>query len=302
MRGSVIAVGNMKGGVGKTASVVALSQAIAADDRANDVLVIDVDAQASASFVIAGDALHTSLIESGKTVDTYLNNFFIAKSKRPLAEFVQSGVSTVSHSGNQLRISLIPSSPNLRGVERGLIHVLTRTGRNMEQIEVAMCVLIGEQLESLRQRYTHILIDCAPGISLLTEASMRVADLVVVPTIPDYLSVLGLNAFRANVWTQMVEVGGKLPSPPRLPRVLISRFKSNVNMQNRMVASLRELAAGKAAEFRVLQAMIPEAQAVPAALERTATDYPLFLSLWGPVAPVLQSAVEEIREALASPR
>jgi chromosome partitioning protein len=70
--GKVIAVANMKGGVGKTATVVALAEALAAEGESVSVLVIDADAQANASICIAGDDILFELISNGKTIDAFL--------------------------------------------------------------------------------------------------------------------------------------------------------------------------------------------------------------------------------------
>ena len=66
----VIAVVNMKGGVGKTSTVVSLADALGTATE-TAVLVVDVDTQASASYCLVGDRIR-EIIGEGRTIDTFL--------------------------------------------------------------------------------------------------------------------------------------------------------------------------------------------------------------------------------------
>jgi chromosome partitioning protein len=61
--------------------------------------------------------------------------------------------------------------------------------------------MMKSELKKTKKSYDYILIDCAPGISALTEVSIRLAELVIVPTIPDQLCAYGLQAFCNSMWT-----------------------------------------------------------------------------------------------------
>lgn len=297
MSGNIITVANMKGGVGKTTTVVALSHALAADNLGTKVLVIDGDAQASASFSLAGDNLHTSLIDKRKTIDAYLEDLFSVKSeiKPSLERYICKSAVTVTHRSAPLNISIIASSPLLRNIERRLIHAFTQGGYDMAKTEATICRLLTQELATLRSQFDYIVIDSAPGISLLTEASIRLADLVVVPTIPDYLSVLGLNGFTHNVWRQLDDGHSALPRPPLLPHVLISRRQKNA-VHNKYVEMLQDRGRDQHNDVRVFQTIINEMVGAPRAIEKAANAFPTYLELWSSFP--LDEFVEEIRDAL----
>ncbi|MGH6845342.1 MAG: ParA family protein, partial [Methylocella sp.] len=81
MAGKLIAVANMKGGVGKTTTVVSLAEALAADDPHASILVVDLDPQASASVCLAGNELLEKLIKNDDTVEAFLEARLIKRDR-----------------------------------------------------------------------------------------------------------------------------------------------------------------------------------------------------------------------------
>jgi chromosome partitioning protein len=198
MSAKVIGVANMKGGVGKTATVVALAEALAASGYR--VLVIDLDPQANASICLAGESLLATLIARKATIEAFLESHLLGNKRMAFADCIRNNVSNVSHRNHQLSISLLPSSPNLRHFEQKIIHDLTQRKMSWSDITKGLFAVMSGQLSKSRKAFDFILIDCAPGISVLTEVSIRLADLIIVPTIADFLSTFGLQTFCAALF------------------------------------------------------------------------------------------------------
>jgi chromosome partitioning protein len=294
MSGKVIAVANMKGGVGKTATVIGLAETLAA--RGSNVLVVDLDAQANASICIAGDKMLADLMRRRCTIDAFLGDFIHQGSSISFDDCIRANVSNVTHQGNQLPLSLLASSPALRDLEHKLIHVLTRKKKSWEQIIDDLWMLMKIQLRRSRKEFDIVLIDCAPGISVLTEVSIRLADLVIVPTIPDFLSTFGLASFCVNMWERRVE-NGKKKASKRLPHVLATRCRQ-VRVHKDIIDVLKKGAEGAGAPFEMFETTIPEAIAIADALGQV-QKYPAFSSKWTPgVVTVLNDLVTEVQEAL----
>ncbi|GAB5471481.1 MAG: AAA family ATPase [Rhodospirillales bacterium] len=295
MSGRVIAVANMKGGVGKTATVVSIAEALAA--AGNEVLVIDLDAQASASWCLAGDDLLTKLIEERRTVTCFLEDAVFYKDKTHLDRYLQNEVSRVTHLGEPLPVALLPASPALRTLERELIYHLTELGFSMRAIEEQVWKILSKEVDRARKRYDIIIFDCAPGISAYTEVAIRLADLVLVPTIPDFISTLGLQAFCNNVWRDPLARKTNLPQPKGRPWVLATKVTGHL-AQRGSLAGLEVEAAAADSSFRLFTTQVPQLTAVPAALQRVA-EAPTFRDKWGPrMVTVLDQLVGEIEGAL----
>lgn len=295
MTAKIIAVANMKGGVGKTATVVMLAEALAAAER-KPVLVIDVDAQANASLCIAGDDKLDELIRAGRTIDAFLDDHFIGGKRTAFGTCICREVSDVSHAGNPLPVSLLASSPHLRLLEREVIIRLTEKQLGFNAIVGHLFRLLRRNLRTSDNPFTYILIDCAPGISAVTEASIRLADLVIVPTIPDYLSTAGLQAFCNSFW-KGTRRAGPVAGGLTKPRVLITRRK-RVGEHQRHVEKMRNERYALEPSFIPFKTEIREAAAIAAALGKTGTN-PTLTAKWSPeIVTVLNELLKETRRAL----
>jgi cellulose biosynthesis protein BcsQ len=292
MTAKVVAVANMKGGVGKTTTVVALAEYLAAyglRGEGKNVAVLDLDAQASASISIAGNDLLRELILSGKTIDAFLEDRIVHHLNTPtLSSLLRPFASTLTASGHPISLSLIASSPELRMVEREMICALTEQGYGLRAIEGKTRQLTEPQIVRLQNELDYILVDCPPGISAFTEVMFAVADMVLTPVIPDFVSTRGLASFCRNVAS--VGADGKLP------HVLINRY-SNTRHQKETLEALKQDAKAAPPPFILFDTIVQQRADIQAALEEQPGA--TFESRWGvDAAETYKQVAEEVAERL----
>lgn len=246
MTAKVYSIANMKGGVGKTTVAVALAHEFTRGGA--NVLVIDLDAQANASFWLCGDENLTRLIEQGKTIEAFLEDAIVFGRQVSLKDYVH-GV----NAGASARLSVIPSSPELRIVEREIIVFLSRRRRNLLEVERVVTDLFDAQLQELRAMYDVIIFDSAPGISAMTEAALRSSEVIIVPTVPDFISNLGLEAFCKTVcWSKKNDA-----EPNKKPWVVANMVNVSPHHQM-MLREMRAEASTPDGGFHMFQVEIPD--------------------------------------------
>jgi chromosome partitioning protein len=146
----VLAVANQKGGVGKTTTAINLGTALAAVGE--KVLLIDADPQGNAST-----GLGVGRAERKVTLYDVLMG--------------EAGISEAAIPTALPGLHLLPSDPDLSGVEMELHSATRRSFRLRDALE----------LIRMNGSYTYVLIDCPPSLNLLTVNAMAAADAVFVP-------------------------------------------------------------------------------------------------------------------------
>jgi cellulose biosynthesis protein BcsQ len=160
---AVLATYNVKGGVGKTATVVNLAHRAAATAAAGsgNTLVFDLDPQGAASYYFRA----------------------APKARRPGKSLVrgkvriEEAIAPTDFAG----IDLIPSDFSFRHLDV-VLDGAKDPGRSLERV-----------VRPLRKRYEHVFLDCPPSISRLSENVFNAADALLVPIIPTTLSLRALD-------------------------------------------------------------------------------------------------------------
>jgi cellulose biosynthesis protein BcsQ len=155
----VIAVAGAKGGVGKTAAAVNLSMLSAAAGYRT--LLWDLDPQGAATHCYRARAR----VKGGATR--------LLGGKRDLDAFIRST--------DYVRLDLLPADPSLRVVD-----TILATRRWPERV-------LRKLVRPLDRAYDVVVLDCAPGLGVVTESVVAASDLVLAPIIPAPLAVRSLD-------------------------------------------------------------------------------------------------------------
>ena len=166
----IIAVTNIRGGVGKTTTAVNLAYLCAAGGRRT--LLWDLDPQGGATYILGINPDQREFVSAKR----------LLAGKYEVPELiVETGYPN---------LDLLPANLTYRKFD---IHLNARKKPTERLLKIS---------RSLREVYDVLFLDCPPGISLLSENVLHAADVAIVPVLPTPLSLRMLVQLRDFITEQ----------------------------------------------------------------------------------------------------
>lgn len=218
----VIAVVNQKGGVGKTTTCTNLG--IGLVNCGKKVLLIDADSQGSLTASLGYPRPDNMEITLATIMGKVINDDTIAPDEGIL------------HHAEQ--VDLLPSNIELAGIEASLVNVMSRES------------VLRQYIETVRQFYDYILIDCMPSLGMLTINALAAADSVIIPVQAQYLPVKGLEQLLKTISKVRRQINPQLA----IDGILLTMVDRRSNFVKDVISLLHDTYDGK---IKIFQNSIP---------------------------------------------
>lgn len=215
----VVSIINYKGGVGKTTLSANLVAGISKKKR---VLAIDLDPQANLTFSFISIPTWRQKFEKENTIKHWFDA--IIGNEQPLPPLKNL---IVENRG----IHIISSHLGLIDVDIELaVGLAGATPKQQKMNYIKTFSYLRKGLETLKDDYDLVIIDCPPNFSVVTKNALIASDYYVIPTKMDYLSTLGINQLRNHVNTLVREYNGFCEPDNRVDPVLLGVIANMISI------------------------------------------------------------------------
>lgn len=202
----VVSFSNQKGGVGKTTSCVNISAQVA--NKGKKVLMIDMDPQGNAT-----SGLGISKAKIKNTIYDVIIGKCDAKDAIIKTKFKN--------------LSVIPATIDLAGAELEL-YELDELDDNSNFTKIA--------LDSVKDDYDYIFIDCPPSLGMLTVKALSVSDGIVIPMQCEFYSLEGMSQLLNTVKKIRQIYNPSL----QIVGMLLTMYNGRLTLTNQVVAELKK--------------------------------------------------------------
>ncbi len=207
--GKAIAIFNQKGGVGKTTTNINLSATLAASGK--KILVIDIDPQGNTT---------SGLGIAKKTLGKTTYEILIDDNVHMSEAIIPTGADN---------LDIVPASVQLAGAEIELVKIEGREQR------------LKKAIESIKDQYDYIFIDCPPSLGLLTINSLSAVDSVLIPIQCEFYALEGVSQLINTIEI----VKKKLNKRLEIQGVLLSMFDGRTNLSIQVVEETKKFFKNK---------------------------------------------------------
>ncbi|MBN2242289.1 MAG: AAA family ATPase [Acidobacteria bacterium] len=206
-----IAVVNQKGGCGKTVTAINISAFLARRQR--KVLLIDMDPQGHATLGLQTDPVHPA----GTISEVLLRE---SKEESPGLRDVRRTVLP--------GLDLVPADIVLSGVPERLSAVSGREYR------------LAQALAEVRGMYHYVIVDCPPGVGLLTFNALIACSETIIPVDPSFFSLHGVGKLM-----ETLDVLARRADHDMESRALITLYTGRADFFREVVADIRKHLPGR---------------------------------------------------------
>lgn len=190
--GKVISIINLKGGVGKTTLAVCLGEFLGITFRKRT-LLIDMDHQTNLTYAMVPPKTANACTDERKTIFHMFESALSGK-QWSLRDSIVSDCSNIDGSSS---LHLVVSLPDVGHLDEMILDTYESDNRFASD---PRCILRGHiREEGLMEAYDYILIDCPPSLGLPTINALLASDYFVVPVVPEFLSLQGLDLIMKRV-------------------------------------------------------------------------------------------------------